>query len=129
MEQQQYLIDTNVVIDYLGQKLPPSAMTFLNEVVDSIPNVSIITRIEVLGFSTTKDSYQLLESFMNDATVLDLTEDVANQSIEIRKSLKTKLPDAIIAATAMVYDLKLITRNVGDFKHIADLKLLNPWEL
>ncbi len=45
MEQQQYLIDTNVVIDYLGKKLPASAMTFLNEVIDSIPNVSIITRI------------------------------------------------------------------------------------
>lgn len=128
MEQQQYLIDTNVVIDYLGQKLPPSAMTFLNDVVDSIPNISIITRIEVLGFSTTKESYQLLESFMNDATVLDLTEDVANQSIEIRKTLKTKLPDAIIAATAMVYDLALITRNVNDFKNIPSLKLVNPWE-
>jgi len=45
MEQQQYLIDTNVVIDYLGKKLPATAMAFLNDVIDSIPNVSIITRI------------------------------------------------------------------------------------
>lgn len=65
---------------------------------------------------------------MNDATVLDLTEDVANQSIEIRENLKTKVPDAIIAATAVVYDLTLITRNVGDFKNIPSLKLVNPWE-
>lgn len=129
MEQQQYLIDTNVVIDYLGQKLPPSAMSFLNEVIDSIPNVSIITRIEVLGFSTSEENYQLLVSFMNDATVLDLTEDVASQSIEIRKTLKTKLPDAIIAATALAYDLTLITRNVGDFKNIPNLNLINPWEV
>ncbi|HRY33574.1 MAG TPA: type II toxin-antitoxin system VapC family toxin [Bacteroidales bacterium] len=128
MEQQQYLIDTNVVIDYLGKKLPATAMAFLNDVIDSIPNVSIITRIEVLGFSTSEDNYQLLESFMNDATVLDLTEDVANQSIQIRKTRKTKLPDAIIAATAMIYDLALITRNIDDFKNIPNLKVVNPWE-
>ncbi len=65
---------------------------------------------------------------MNDAIVLDLTEDVANQSIQIRKTRKTKLPDAIIAATAMIYDLALITRNIDDFKNIPNLKVVNPWE-
>lgn len=40
---------------------------------------------------------------------------------------KIKLPDAIIAATAMLYDLHLITRNVQDFKHI-NLNLINPFQ-
>jgi len=39
-----------------------------------------------------------------------------------------KLPDAIIAATALVYDLTLVTRNVADFKNIDRLKLVNPWD-
>ena len=38
-----------------------------------------------------------------------------------------KLPDAIIAATALVYDLTLISRNVSDFKNIEGLKVLNPF--
>ena len=49
MERKQYLIDTNAVIDYLGQKLPRSGMTFLNDIIDVIPNLSVITKIEVLG--------------------------------------------------------------------------------
>jgi predicted nucleic acid-binding protein len=127
MEPEQYLIDTNVIIDYLGEKLPPKAMDFMHGVVNAVPNVSVISRIELLGFSTNETAYQVLNGFMEDATVLDLTEDVADQSINIRKSSKTKLPDAIIAATAIVYNLILITRNVHDFKSISGLRVLNPW--
>jgi predicted nucleic acid-binding protein len=50
-------------------------------------------------------------------------------SILIRKKHKTKLPDAIIAATALVYDLTLITRNTSDFKCIAELKTIDPHSL
>lgn len=52
MEQPNYLIDTNAVIDYLGRKLPDYGMSFMNTVIDAVPNVSIITKIEVLGFNT-----------------------------------------------------------------------------
>ena len=52
MEQPQYLIDTNVVIDYLGLKLPVSGINFMNTIIDNIPNVSVVTKIEVLGFKT-----------------------------------------------------------------------------
>jgi hypothetical protein len=55
MEKQQYLIDTNAVIDYLGNKLPDSGMEFMNKVIDGTPNVSIITKIEVLGFNSPEE--------------------------------------------------------------------------
>lgn len=126
MEQQKYLIDTNTVIDYLGKKLPDSIMEFINSVIDAVPNISVVTKIEVLSFNTTDEHYQLLTNFMNDATVLDLTENIVDKSIEIRKSNRTKLPDSIIAATALVYDLILITRNVADFKNIQGLLVIDP---
>ena len=66
---------------------------------------------------------------MNDSSILDLTNSIVDRSIEIRKNYKTKLPDAIIAATALVYDLILITRNNSDFKNIEGLKLFNPYNL
>ena len=54
MGQSQYLIDTNSVIDYLGKKISPSGMDFMNGVMDSGPNISVITKIEVLGLFSPK---------------------------------------------------------------------------
>ena len=78
MEQPQYLIDTNAVIDYLGKKLPATGIDFMNAIIDAIPNVSVVTKIEVLGFNAPDEHYQLLNSFMNDATVLDLTSNIVD---------------------------------------------------
>ncbi len=129
MEQPQYLIDTNAVIDYLGKKLPVPGMEFMNSVIDALPNVSVVTKIEVLGFNTPLEHYKLLEDFMNDATIMDLTTHVVNESITIRKTHKTKLPDAIIAATAIVYGLTLITNNIKDFENIEGLKTINAHKI
>lgn len=129
MEQPQYLIDTNVVTDYLGQKMPLLGMNFMNTIIDAIPNVSVVTKIEVLGFNTPDQHYQLLTQFMEDATVLDLSNNVVDTCIEIRKNHKTKLPDAIIAATALVYDLVVVSRNVTDFKNIKGIQVIDPHTL
>lgn len=112
-------MDSNAVIDYLGSKLPQAGKLFMNEVVDAIPNVSIITKIEVLGFNAPIQDYQLLVEFFEDAVIFELIPEIVEQAIVLRKAHKIKLGDSIIAATALVYDLTLITRNTHDFKHIA----------
>ena len=66
---------------------------------------------------------------MNDSTVLDLSSNVVDASIEVRKNNKNKLPDAIIAATALVYDLVIISRNVSDFKNITGIQVIDPYSL
>lgn len=104
-------------------------MNFMNGVIDAVPNISVIAKIEVLGFNTPDEHYQTLYNFINDATVLNLTNNVVDTSIEIRKKHKTKLPDAIIAATALVYNLVLISRNLSDFKNIDGLQVINPHSL
>jgi hypothetical protein len=95
-------MDTNAVIDYLGNRLPVSGMDFMGTVIDAGPNISVITKIEVLGFNAPGEHSQLLADFINDASVLDLTDNVVDATIDIPKKHKTKLPDAIIAATALV---------------------------
>ncbi len=92
----KYLIDSNGVIDYLRGSLPTSGMTFMNGVINDLPKVSIITKIEVLGFNTTAEAYKLLADFFDDALVLPLTDDVAAITIDLRKNYKIKLPDASI---------------------------------
>jgi len=58
--------------------------------------------------------------------VLDLTNNVVETCINIRKKHKTKLSDAIIAATALVYDLTIISHNTSDFKNIDGLTVIDP---
>jgi predicted nucleic acid-binding protein len=129
MERRRYLIDSNVVIDYLGNKIPSPGMALMNDVLDTDPNVSVITKIEILGFNAPKEHQQLLESFMNDVNIIDLGTAIVDRTIAVRKSFKTKLPDAIIAATALVINSTLITRNTSDFKNIEGLDILDPFNV
>jgi hypothetical protein len=59
MEQIEYLVDTNAVIDYLGKKLPTKGMLFMNDVIDTVPNISVISKIEVLDFDAPKEHLPL----------------------------------------------------------------------
>jgi predicted nucleic acid-binding protein len=130
MEQpRQYLIDSNAVIDYLGKKMPKAGLDLLSAVMDSTPQVSVITKVEVLGYNAPQDSEQLLKSFMDDVVVIGLTDEIITQTIAIRKTHKIKLPDAFVAATAIVFNLTLVTRNAIDFKMIKNLALIDPWTL
>ena len=126
---ERYLIDSNAVIDYLNGRLPVSGMNFLNVVVDDLVMVSIITKIETLGFKTTPEDELLTNDFMDIALVIDLNDSIINQTIAIRKMHKIKTPDAIIAATALNLDLTLVSRNKSDFDKIPNLKLINPYEI
>lgn len=121
------LIDSDVVIGYLDNKLPVKGMEIMDIVIDDIPNISIITKIEALRFNVPAASYAILKEFIDECTVLELSDAVVDKTIAICKSNRIKLPDAIIAATALVNNLSLITRNISDFKNIEDLELLNPW--
>lgn len=123
----KYLIDTNIVIDYLNNKLPGNTAAMLDE---EELEISVITRMELLAWRNA-DSKQvsILNEFISSVAVWGLDEPVIIKGIEVRRDFRVKLPDAIIAATALVYGLTLITRNIADFKNIPDLRLLNPWEL
>ncbi len=125
-----YLLDTNVVIHYLNKALPTQSIIFLNEFIDEHCYVSAITQMEILGFNfKNKIDQNIIETFIENATVLDIYSDVIQKTIRIRKSRKIDLPDAIIAATALVYDFTLITQNMKDFEKIQGLKTLNSFEL
>ncbi len=70
----------------------------------------------------------MLHNFINDALVIELEKEIKLKTAEIRKAHKIKLPDAIIAATALTHDLTLLARNVSDFKNIYGMKMINPYE-
>ena len=67
----------------------------------------------------------VVKDFIQNANILPLTSSIVKQTILIRRSKKTKTPDAIIAATAIVNDLSLITSDKG-FDNIKGLKIIDP---
>lgn len=127
----KYLWDTNTAIYYLQQQFPPSAEKFIDETLkDSEPAVSVITEIELLCWKTATDKdMEVLHNFINDTVVFELEKDIKLKTAEIRKGFKVKLPDAIIAATAMTKNLVLLTRNTKDFISIKGLEVQDPFRL
>ncbi len=124
-----YLLDTNAIIDYLGGRLPEKGMLFIDKVINSIPQISVVSHIELLSFKTTEKHASILKDFVNDALVHYINLSVTEKTVDIRKQHAVKVPDAIIAATAINYNLTLVTRNTKDFDKIQGLLLLNPHSL
>ena len=90
-----------------------------------------VSRIEVLGFpgfgNLSEDRRSRLHEIVASMMELEMDERVIQGAIALRQQKKMSLADAIIAATALAYDMALVTRNVDDFKHIAGLRLINPF--
>ena len=126
-----YIWDTNIAIYYLQQQFPVLAERFIDELLSKeMPTISVISEIELLCWRTaTEKDLNVLRDFIHDAFVIELEQSIKEKTAEIRKMYKIKLPDAIIAATALVYNLTLITRNVNDFKKIDELRIIDPYNL
>jgi predicted nucleic acid-binding protein len=125
---EQYLIDTNVISDYFSAALSNKATDFLDTVINSIPNLSIITQIELLCWNIDSTTEQNVKDFA-DSVVLDISPEVIEHCVVLRKNKKIKTPDAIIAATALAHDYTLITNNEKDFVNIKGLKIINPHKI
>jgi hypothetical protein len=127
---QKYLIDTNVAIEYLGESIPDSVLNKLDEIFDGHFYISVINKIELLGFAGITNNEELkFKELIKASNVLGLSDEVVNRTIAIRKQHKIKLPDAIIIATAFENQLILITQNTKDFNKIEGVKILNPFDL
>jgi len=120
---QKYLIDTNVLIAAQMNRLSSQGLNFLAKVINENFTVSFITQIEYLGY---KDINKDSEEFISLANVIGIDQSIIQSCIDLRKNHKIKLPDAIIAATALTRDLILVTNNEKDFLGIRNLDVINP---
>ena len=117
----RYLIDSNVIIKSatIGE-LDDNSIQFLTPIFNSSFNISVISKIEILS----KDDR--LRPFIEESNILPLTEQIINKTIELRMKYKVKIPDAIIAATALIHHFDLISYNIKDFNFIKGLKVIDP---
>lgn len=119
------LLDSNIII-YAAK---PEHIGLRELIAEKAPYVSVISQIEVLGYHMlTSADKQHFESFFSAAAVLPVSDVVVETAIKLRQSRKLSLGDALIAGTALSYDLTLITRNTKDFGWVTSLKLFNPFD-
>jgi predicted nucleic acid-binding protein len=124
-----YLIDTNILIYYFNGSLPLEIKEKIELVFETSFNISLITKIEFLGWKKhTKDSFKEAKRFLSLAHLIRLTNKIANCAINLKRITNIKTPDALIAATAIQLEAVLVTRNSDDFKNIAEVNILNPFQ-
>ena len=107
----EYLADTNAIIYLL------SGNECMKPYLRKKLAVSVISFMELLSFpSITDEEEKTIRLFLDKCDVLPIDERTREQTIQVRKKQKVRLPDAIIAATAMTRNLSLITADTGFFK-------------
>lgn len=105
------LFDTNVLIDYLNGV--EDARRELERHRTRL--ISIVTWMEVQIGAHDAEEGDVIDMFLRDFRTVDIHRAVAREAIEIRKTRRIRLPDAIIWATARTESALLVTRNVKDF--------------
>ena len=118
------VLDTNAILYLLGGKLAQSlpAGQYL---------ISVISEMELLSYPLLDEAAQAkIQEFLSDVTVVDLTEEVKDLAIRLRREHLLKLPDAIVAATALRLGAPLVTNDSKLLKvpvlSCQQLKLKNP---
>jgi predicted nucleic acid-binding protein len=105
------LFDTNILIDYLAGSEAAQAEFALHR----HRLVSIVTWMEVRAGARGEAEEEVIELFLRDFTLVPITLAVAREAVEIRRSHRVRLPDALIWATARTESALLVTRNTKDF--------------
>jgi len=116
--------DTNILIDYISGI--PQAKSTIDEIDE--PIISAISWIEVMVGAKSSDEADIIRSFLNGFHLCQLTQDISEIAVAVRRARKIRLPDAIIWATAKHEGCMLITRNSRDFDpKAADIRI--PYQL
>ncbi len=127
-----YLLDSNIII-YL--KVAEYRETLENFLEGQSIYASQVSIAEVLGFTEiTEDDSTFFNSFFDRTQLLTVDRTFIQEATRLRQYRKLSLGDAIVAATASIHQLTLVTANTKDFKKLQDaidpsLDLINPLEV
>jgi len=124
MSGNKFFLDTNIILYLLHG----------DETIAELLNgkqlfISFISQLELLGYPELHADERLkIKQFLNECTIIDINEGIKQTAIEIRSLLRIKLPDAIIAASAIFYDLPLISAD-KDLKKVKNLGLIIYYDI
>jgi hypothetical protein len=99
------VLDTNAILYLLGGKL-------VQPLAPALYFVSVISEMELLSYPSLDDAaLAQISSFLSEMTVVELTEEIRKLAVDLRRRHALKLPDAIVAATALSLQAQLVTND------------------
>ena len=122
----RWVLDSNVWIEGVAG-VPDAANALLKAGAIDWCGFSSMSRLEVFGFpKLTPQDEQRFQTLLAQFHEIPVLTEVIDSAIQLRRQVRMKTPDAIIAATALVENAVLITRNVADFQKIPGLTVISP---
>jgi predicted nucleic acid-binding protein len=126
MEKGYIMCDTNIFISWFNNE--KKTILKLQEIgLESIA-VSVITVMELIQGIDNKEQLYKFKKKIKHYTIVDFTKEVSELSLQLIMNYKLshnlQIPDAIIAATSVVFGIPLFTYNLKDFKYIPDIQLV-----
>jgi len=119
------LFDSNIII----YSIQPKHDFLVEFILKNNCVVSEVSIAEVLGFHKITSIEKLsLRQIFNEIKILDLNRIIIEAATVLRQQKSMSLGDSLIAGTALVHQIPLVTRNTDDFLHIEGLKIINPFE-
>ncbi len=119
------ILDSNIII----YSIQPSFKFLRDFIALHNSGVSEITRLEVLGYhKISNEDKQVFHLIFDSLELFNMNKSVVEKAISLRQQKSMSLGDSLIAATAIVHNLPLMTRNKADFIHIKELTIINPFE-
>jgi len=124
------LLDSDIIIDHLRKYSP--AKDYLQKVFSGEKGfaVSVITEAEVLSGKGLDDNNRksLVIQLLDHFTKITVSSEIAQLAGEFKRKYEMRLMDAMIAATAIRHDLRLITRNIRHYRCVPNLQVEKPYE-
>jgi len=121
------VFDSNILIYYLNGVFSSHRRNRVDGWIRQGVFISVVSRIEILGFAQPQRDRNRARTFLTLFQEIDLQEEIVEETISVRRQHSIKVPDAIIAATALDLEVPLVTRNTSDFDDIEGLGLRNPF--
>lgn len=130
MEKRILMLDTNIIIDYLKQK--PDVVSFIEKYGKENIVLSPFVVMEIYQGVLNKEDLNRTRKKLKGFTTLIIDQAIIDLALQIQQqyvlSHHLGIPDTLIAATALIYDLELLTYNLKDFRFIPTLNVSNNLE-
>ncbi len=125
---QKLLVDTDILID-VSRGITIAINRLQSEAINSTLAISTITQMELIVGCRNNMELQNLEKFLQRYVIITVNEFITDKAIELLKKYRLShgllIPDGLIAATAIVINAPLLSKNQRDYRFISELNLLS----
>ena len=121
------LIDTDVLIDY-SRGIEKTKGILKNMESNHILAISVVTQLELMVGCENKADFKSLQKFLSSFEIIQLSKSTSEQAVDLFKKYRLShgvlIPDMLIASTALILEIPLLSKNRKDFRFIDKLELI-----